>query len=47
MGNAGVGRHGSITYDDILASLKTSIAQAPTSDEAMRQAVSDPQAPDA
>jgi L-methionine (R)-S-oxide reductase len=29
-----------ITYDDILASLKASIAQAPTSDEAMRQAVS-------
>jgi L-methionine (R)-S-oxide reductase len=29
-----------ITYDDILASLKTSIAQAPTPDEAMRQAVS-------
>jgi L-methionine (R)-S-oxide reductase len=29
-----------ITYDDILATLKTSIAQAPTPDEAMRQAVS-------
>jgi GAF domain-containing protein len=29
-----------ITYDDILASLKASIAQAPTPDEAMRQAVS-------
>jgi L-methionine (R)-S-oxide reductase len=28
-----------VTYDDILASLKTSIAQAPTPDEAMRQAV--------
>jgi GAF domain-containing protein len=28
-----------VTYDDILASLKTTIAQAPTPDEAMRQAV--------
>ena len=28
-----------VAYDDILASLKTSIAQAPTPDEAMRQAV--------
>ena len=28
-----------VTYDDILASLKASIVQAPTPDEAMRQAV--------
>jgi GAF domain-containing protein len=28
-----------ITYNDILASVKTSIAQAPTPDDAMRQAV--------
>jgi L-methionine (R)-S-oxide reductase len=28
-----------VTYDDILARLRTSIAQAPTPDEAMRQAV--------